>query len=248
MDNAYIINSLHMNTVQFDKHHITGDISFRSPCIGYVKKGMGRFLYEGTTHVAQGGDLIYIAAGTKYYSVWFGEPKIEFYSFNFSFSSICSYSDYKFQIIKDYPADTIEKMYQAHEQNDHLACMSYLYATLGELYPRLLPSKRSPMQKNIEPALLYIEEHFRENISVSDLARICFCSESSVYKLFQAATGTSPIHYKHNIMIQHALHLLSSTDMTIEEISEECGFSSSNYFRKVFKSITKASPKELRKR
>jgi len=49
-------------------------------------------------------------------------------------------------------------------------------------------------------------------------------------------------------MIQNALHLLSSTDMTIEEISEECGFSSSNYFRKVFKNITKASPKELRKR
>ena len=49
-------------------------------------------------------------------------------------------------------------------------------------------------------------------------------------------------------MIQHAIELLANTDMTVEEISRRVGFSSSNYFRKIFIKLTDKTPKELRKR
>lgn len=48
-------------------------------------------------------------------------------------------------------------------------------------------------------------------------------------------------------MIQHAIELLIHTEMSIEEISRTIGFSSSNYFRKIFYKLTKKTPKELRK-
>lgn len=55
------------------------------------------------------------------------------------------------------------------------------------------------------------------------------------------------IEYKHNIMIQHAIDLLSNTNLSIEEISSSVGFPTSNYFRKVFYKFTQKTPKELNK-
>ena len=51
----------------------------------------------------------------------------------------------------------------------------------------------------------------------------------------------SPIVYKHNILIQHALDMLIHTDLSIEEISVKLGFSSANYFRKIFCKIVHKS-------
>jgi AraC-like DNA-binding protein len=48
-------------------------------------------------------------------------------------------------------------------------------------------------------------------------------------------------------MIQHALDLLTHTDMTVDEISQSTGFASSNYFRTVFTKMTGKTPKEVRK-
>jgi AraC-like DNA-binding protein len=48
-------------------------------------------------------------------------------------------------------------------------------------------------------------------------------------------------------MIQHALDMLAHTDLTVDEVSQKTGFSSSNYFRTVFRKMTGKSPKEVKK-
>ncbi|MBQ6908170.1 MAG: helix-turn-helix transcriptional regulator [Clostridia bacterium] len=80
------------------------------------------------------------------------------------------------------------------------------------------------------------------------MAELCHISESGFFKLFKAVTGVTPITYKHNIMIQHAIDMISNTSLSIEEISGLVGFPSSNYFRKVFADMTGTTPKKLRKR
>lgn len=253
MDNLNLVNSYSLRKIHFPDKHITGNVKFKIPCIGYVLRGSGCFLYKGATHVAHSGDLIYIAAGTKYYSVWSGDEadgsgEIEFYTMSFSFSSPYAYSEYKFQLIKDYPAERFDLLYHAWIREDTLEAMSHFYSILSDVYPRLSLNEGSSRFTSISPAIEYIETNFKENISVEELARVCYCSESAIYKLFSETVGVSPIHYKHNMMIQHALHLLSNTDMSIEEISAESGFSSSNYFRKIFRSVTGSNPNDLRKR
>jgi AraC-like DNA-binding protein len=91
-----------------------------------------------------------------------------------------------------------------------------------------------------------IESHFKENLSIKTLAEFCNLSESHFFTLFKKQTGLTPIQYKHNLLVQNAIDMLTSTDKTIEEISEELNFSSSNYFRKIFTSITGHTPKEYR--
>ncbi|MBQ8894827.1 MAG: helix-turn-helix transcriptional regulator [Clostridia bacterium] len=216
-------------------------IDFVRPCIGYVKKGGARFLYKGATVFAGEGDLIYIAAGTRYYSVWSGEPEICWYSVDFSFAEPYAYYEYPFQILKNYPPDLPEAIYGAPP----LKQLSLFYQLLEDLYSRMETEERT-RKLQIDPAIHYIEEHYAEDFSVKDLAALCHCSESSLYKQFKRALRVSPVIYKQNIQIQQALDLLTHTDLTVEEISSRAGFASSNYFRTVFSKITGKTPGEVK--
>lgn len=218
-------------------------INFKIPCIGYLLKGEGEFLYKGKKYYAKEGDLIYISAGTRYYSFWRGYPEIEFYSIDFAFNVNSAYGEYRFQIVKNFKKDFFDKMYQAENS---LQLTSALYSILCDLYPKM---KKEQIFKNssITPALDYIEKHFLENISIKTLADLCNLSQSHFFTLFKKQTALSPIQYKHNLLVENAIDMLTLTDKTIEEISEELNFSSSNYFRKIFTSITGHTPKEYRK-
>lgn len=223
-------------------------LSFPHPRIGYLEQGTAEFLYHGKTIRAKAGDLIYIAPGTRYYSIWRGEPEVRFYSVSFSFAMSRSFSGYRFQIVPDWPAERFHRMFAAYERENLFPAVAELYLLLAELYPNMrketLPAEDSP----VAPAIAYIESHCRENLTVAELAKLCKCSESHLYYQFREAVGVSPIAYRHNIVVQLALEQLRNTDKTIEEISDELGFSSPNYFRKVFRKVTRQSPRDFRRK
>ena len=244
-------NNILVSSYLFCKHcykhiHSSGpEIYFNNPCIGYVTKGYAKFLYKGKVFYAYEGDLIYIAYGTKYQSVWFGSPNVEWYSIDFYFKSRYDFYDYQFQILKDYPSELFDKMYQTYKSS-YMLSVSYFYQLLDDIYKKLKPASVS--YTTMQPAIEYIERNYNHNFSISTLAELCHCSESGFFKLFKKSTGVTPIAYKHNIMIQNALDLLANTNLSIEEISTQIGFSSSNHFRTVFLKLTGKTPKELRKK
>jgi len=246
MQKRCLISNYSFEKKTYQNIHSAGPkLYFYKPCIGYVKKGYAKFLYKGQTLYAYEGDLIYIAYGTKYHSVWFGSPDIEWYSINFSFKSQYDFCEYQFQILKDYPSELFDKMNENYE-NSYLMSVSYFYQLLDDIYQKLKAASMPVSYMTIEPAVEYIENNYNQNISVSTLAKLCHCSESGFFKLFRKSTGVTPIAYKHNIMIQHSLDLLSYTNLSVEYISTRVGFSSSNYFRKIFIKLTGKTPKELR--
>ena len=246
MQKKCLISNYSFEKNNYQNVHSAGPkVYFYNPCIGYVKKGYAKFLYKGQTLYAYEGDLIYIAYGTKYHSVWFGSPDIEWYSINFSFKSQYDFYEYQFQILKNYPSELFDKMNEAYESS-YLLSVSYFYLLLDDIYQKLKATSKAVSYMTIEPAVEHIENNYNQSISISTLAKLCHCSESCFFKLFRKSTGVTPIAYKHNIMIQHALDQLSHTTLSIEEISTCVGFSSSNYFRKVFIKLTGKTPKELR--
>ncbi len=223
------------------------DLFFNRPCIGYVKKGYAKFLYKGNTYYAYEGDLIYIAFETSYQSIWYGSPDIEWYSVNFDFLSKYAFYDYRFQILSNYPSEIFEKMYDSHASSPMLS-LSYFYRLLDDIYKKMEVTKDTLPHSSIEPAIKYIEQNYDKPVSIDDLATLCHISKSALFKQFKNTLGVTPIEYKHNVMIQHAARLLSNTDLSIDEISLKAGFSSSNYFRKIFTRLTDKTPKELRKK
>ena len=223
-----ILNNKHKNI-----HSAGPDRYFTHPCIAYIKKGYAEFLYKGKTIYAYEGDLIYIAKGTKYTSIWFGSPDIEWNTIIFNFKSQYDFYEYQFQILKNYPSELFDKIFDSYKDS-YMLSISYFYQFLNDIYEKLESDPEHISHAVIAPAIDYIENNYNQNITISTLSKLCKCSESGFFKLFKKTTGVTPITYKHNTMIQHALELLSNTDLSIEEVSSKVGFSSSDYFRTVF--------------
>lgn len=247
MDDKNFISYFNCTIVRYAKTHAScSQLTFDKPCIGYVKKGSAQFLYKGKNYNADVGDLIYIAKNTKYSSVWSGDPEIEFYSINFDYVNSYGFFEYRFQIVKNYPPEKFDEMYRYYK-TDYFLSLSYMYQILSDIYKIMNLDNNLPDKEIVQPAVEYLEKNYASPIFVDRLAKLCHSSVSGFYKQFKTATGVSPIKYKHNIMIQNALSLLTHTDMSVEEVSRTVGFTSSNYFRKVFSDITGKIPKEVRK-
>lgn len=95
-------------------------------------------------------------------------------------------------------------------------------------------------------AIGYIENHFRDDFSVVDLAEYSGVSQQYLGRIFRQSMNTSPAEYIVNRRIREAKRLLMETDKRIAEVSQICGFSSAGYFCTVFKKAESISPGKYR--
>ena len=61
-------------------------------------------------------------------------------------------------------------------------------------------------------------------------------------------TGENFNSYLRKIRLERALELIENSDKSISEIASDCGFSSPNYFKDVFRRTYGVSPREYRHR
>ena len=242
------IRSFSIRRYDYDRYHAAGELqNFPSTCIGFVLEGQAEFLYKGRTYTANVGDVLYIAKGTTYYSIWNGRPRISFYSVTCDFDDPYAKREYAFQVVHAPQCkDVLDTLYRQSENGVSFAFLSTAYRLLDMLYPLLTSGTASSAERPVLPAIAYLEQHYTEDVDVERLANMCGFSQSRFLALFKQATNATPIQYKHHILVQHALKLLAETSMTVEEISHFLGFSSPAYFRRVFRNVTGRTPKELR--
>ena len=88
----------------------------------------------------------------------------------------------------------------------------------------------------------YMLEHYRENISVLDLANLIDRTPNYVSAIFKQATGQTISDYLQRIRISAACDLLINSRMSIKEISDFLGFCEQSYFTRVFKRVTGTIP------
>lgn len=98
----------------------------------------------------------------------------------------------------------------------------------------------------IETIKEYIGEHYGENITLQTLADQFFLHPIYLSKLFKSKTGQNFIDYLTFVRFSAAKFLLEDSNLKIYEISELCGYKSSKYFSKIFKSMSGFTPKEYR--
>lgn len=99
----------------------------------------------------------------------------------------------------------------------------------------------------INTAVKYISTHYADNITTALLAKLVHLSQSHFCHIFKDVFGVSAKDYLISIRIQKASELLRTTDMSITDISYNCGFADANYFARAFKSVKNISPSEYRK-
>lgn len=101
--------------------------------------------------------------------------------------------------------------------------------------------------KTILSALRYIDEHYSENISLSDVAGAIYISKNYLCDLFKKEMNITFIDYVTNLRIEKAKQLLSCSDKKMYEISEAVGYNDYAYFSQIFKRHTGTTLSNYRK-
>ena len=121
---------------------------------------------------------------------------------------------------------------------------SHLHMIFGQLLR--LSKKEESQGAYIRKALNYIEMHYNQNISVSDIATELGLERCYFSTLFKNSTGKTPHAYLTEIRIKKACMLLESSEFSIADISQAVGIESVNFSR-VFKKHTGKLPNEYKK-
>ena len=108
--------------------------------------------------------------------------------------------------------------------------------------------KSSSNEQPIQTALLYMHIHFRENPTLSEVAKIAHYNVSHFSSTFHKELGTTYCEYLNMLKISYAKELLICTNLKISDIYSECGFTSHSNFLRLFKENLGISPMQFRKR
>ena len=92
----------------------------------------------------------------------------------------------------------------------------------------------------------HIREHYAEELSMQDVARVMNYSDAYFCKLFKQCFKVNFSAYLNEYRIARAKELLQTTRLNVREVGIACGYSDANYFARVFKRVTGMTPSEYR--
>lgn len=143
--------------------------------------------------------------------------------------------------------DEYEKQQPMFNQRLDMSLFDLLILIYRE-YPDLF-SKNSDKRMNI---IRDIEVQFSENYgiqySLKDLAEKYHINHYYLSHIFKKVTGYSIMEYLTRCRLAAAKRYLTSTELSIGNIVEQCGFSSSSDFSRIFKAQNGITPSEFRKK
>jgi len=99
----------------------------------------------------------------------------------------------------------------------------------------------------LKAALAHLETHFAEPLEVSDMARLCCCSEAHFMRCFKAAMGVPFVAYRNRLRLAAAARLLEETDQPVLEAAAACGFENISYFNRCFRARYGMAPRAYRR-
>jgi AraC-like DNA-binding protein len=99
------------------------------------------------------------------------------------------------------------------------------------------------------PAIInYVREHYREKVSVTDLAQAGGISISSQERLFRKTFGLTPMMYLRKIRLNAACKLLRDTKTSLAAIASHCGFNDQTNMTRAFRQELKITPLKYRRK
>jgi len=145
---------------------------------------------------------------------------------------------------------TLERIQLEARSDSGLLSSKELYSLLLDFSQSLtrLPDSRYADATGMEKEMiLYLEDHYQEDISLDMLSAQFRRTPEYLCGIFKAATGETISHCLRRIRIHRAkVLLMERPDDDIREISEACGFHSVSYFGKVFREATGFTPQGYR--
>ena len=102
-------------------------------------------------------------------------------------------------------------------------------------------------KSQLDVALSYLAEHLTDpRLRVTDLARVACLSSFHFSREFRRLTGRSPHHYLVALRIERAKQVLSQGSRAVNDIAQECGYTTHSHFTTQFGRMVGCSPAAYR--
>ncbi|OBZ16035.1 AraC family transcriptional regulator [Bacillus sp. FJAT-26390] len=237
--------------------------AYRLPASGflYTSRGSAKVSLDGQQHEAErfhmlhGGkgmclDIILTEAEFEYYLIFYKAViSLSCRQEILSLAERLSPFQLQYGFAPQYPVSlfhTVKAMaeeWQAAQPLERLHVNALFYQFVYEAFRQLQDQGIHTTKPELAAqALRYIHEHYKEPITLDQLAQTLNYSAKNLSKVFKKETGYSLIDYVIQVRINNAKELLARTDATIQEIAESVGYSDRLYFTRVFKKYAGISP------
>ena len=113
---------------------------------------------------------------------------------------------------------------------------------------QMIGDSKSNLSPAIRTAKIFIANNYKQDIGLGDVARVVNLSSVYFSGLFKKEIGENFVDYLNRVRIDAAKVLLKDVRNNIGEIAEQCGFSDTRYFAKIFKRSVGITPSDYRKR
>lgn len=220
----------------------------------YVLSGSCTYEFDDKTNFqANAGDVFYLPYKSVYTMFVHTEDyKFIFCDFEFAGTEARHSALYSHQERKNIN-NLFVKLLNRHnssENNAYTECMSILYRIYSVLQQDTQKNYiGKSKERNMIKAKQYMDEGFHiPEFGIASLAEKLGISEVYLRKLFKETYGISPSNYLTAVRLKNAKKLMKYTFLTLEECALQSGFSSLQYFCRLFKKETGISPGKYRKR
>ncbi len=214
--------------------------------LAYMVQGRCRIVSDTKTITVRAGDLFYIPMGLPYQSYWYGDKDnvIRFLSFGFRWSPETDVTAYSLQVLPNCEEWTSRLCRIPTNTIITSKAVSDFFSLLSDVFPVMEGNASDAKFNLLQKAMSCMYEH--TEYTAAAIAHECGVSESTLYTVFREQLGKTPNVVKQELRCEKAVFLLSTSDKSVQEISDELGFSSPSYFRKILKAHTDSTPREIR--
>lgn len=106
--------------------------------------------------------------------------------------------------------------------------------------------QRSHHDEEIIKVQEWLDQNYRANVVISELAEKFKLSVRSLNRRFKLATNTPPLQYLQQLRIEHAKELLKQSNLAVSEVADMVGYQDASYFTSLFKKTNAITPNEYR--
>lgn len=242
-----------------------------------VEDGEGELVYEGKKYELKTGDVVFIDCRKVYSHSTGLNPNTELWSLRWCHfygpSMPAIYAKYcergGLPVIRGTDVARGDDMGRGADVSQYSTIISDIYTLasssdyirdmringkLNDLLTLLMESSwhrgnssNAPKKMDISSVKSFLDEHYKEKLSLESVASHFFIDKHYLARLFKEHYGVTLVTYLQQVRITHAKRMLRFTDKSIEEIGLECGIGELNYFSRVFKKLEGVSPSEFRR-
>ncbi|KAA9016980.1 AraC family transcriptional regulator [Niallia endozanthoxylica] len=235
------------------KEYIVERDNWNSYLFIYVRKGSMKIQYDHKEYIAAENSFVFLNCNKPHlYQAeedtifdWLhfsGNASEDYFDYLFH-NSGCVYSIYNNFVITDCMSSILDMAEKDNVDEDDASIM--IHKILYEL-KQLSKHAEETHINSIRSAIKYLESHYQDQITLTDLAKCANLSPFHFSRVFKKHMNCSPYQYLISYRINNAKKLLHNTNLSVQEISFACGFNSVPHFIKIFKQHTNVSPKKFR--